>query len=440
MFADIFPGTTATLFDTNPPLKNTFVTTGLLAPGLAGSAQTAATSSNAAFVAGFNSGLNLAQISATVPAFTPPTITTSERNIRYPSYTEWNLELQQALGSKNSFNLNYVGNHGADLAALNSGLNGFCDAATPTPDASCLTGLGVTSFVGLPSAPPDPRFSTVSEVGNYGVSNYNGLVASMTRRVSDTFQLQASFTWSHALDDVSNGGFLPFNYGSNLSVLTPQDPYCFKCYNYGNADYDVRKQFNATYLWHTPRMHHMFLDVLANWTVSGTFFFRTGLPFTVVDNATSGALSGYGYGNTLFADTTVGPLSCSSANVLDNNRATPACMNTAQFTSPVNAATGVATFGNERRNQIYGPSFFNTDLTLMKNFRIPKWEGAEFQIGAQAFNVLNHPNFDQPVANLADPQFGYIVRTAATPTSIFGAFLGADASPRALQIRGQLRF
>jgi hypothetical protein len=76
----------------------------------------------------------------------------------------------------------------------------------------------------------------------------------------------------------------------------------------------------------------------------------------------------------------------------------------------------------------------------MKDFRIPKWEGAEMQIGVQAFNILNHPNFDQPIGDVSNSQFGDIVRTAATPTSIFGSFLGADASPRALQIRAQLRF
>jgi hypothetical protein len=76
----------------------------------------------------------------------------------------------------------------------------------------------------------------------------------------------------------------------------------------------------------------------------------------------------------------------------------------------------------------------------MKSFRIPRWEGAESQIGAQAVNILNHPNFDKPVADLGNPQFGYSVRTVSTPTSIFGSFLGADASPRALQIRAQLTF
>jgi len=329
--------------------------------------------------------------------------------------------------------VNYVGNHGYDLAAENLGLNGYCDAGT------CAPSLGATSFVGLPAAPIDTRFSTITEVANYGVSNYNGLTASFTRRVSDAFQLQASFTWSHALDDVSNGGFLPFNLGTNASILNPQNPYCFRCSNYGNADYDARHQFNATYIWHTPKLHNLFLNLIADWTISGTFFYRTGLPFTVIDGADTGTLNGFNYGNFLFADSNVGPVSCSGSAVFNNFVTTTPCMNPSQFPAAL-SPNGTFSFGNQRRNQVYGPSYFNTDLTLMKNFRFPRWEGAEIQIGAQAFNILNHPNFDQPVGDVSNPQFGFINRTVATPTSIFGSFLGADAYPRALQIRAQLRF
>lgn len=438
LFSDVFPGTVATLFDTNSPLKNTFFTSGLLAPGVAGSAQSAAVADNAAFGAGFNSGLTFNQIQATLPpgAFSPPAFTTSARNIRYPKYEEWNFEVQQALGTKNSLSLNYVGNHGYDLSAENLGYNGYCDT---TCLGSFSAGAPLTGFAGLPAAPPDTRFSTITEVGNYGVSNYNGMTAAFTRHVSTSFQLQASFTWSHALDDISNGGFLPFNLGTNASVLTPQNPYNFRQYNYGNADYDVRRQFNATYIWQTPKLHNSLLDLLANWTVSGTFFIRTGLPFTAIDGADTGVLNGYNYGDTLFANSNVGPLDCTRNNVFNNYVTTPACMTGAEFTAPVAPGT-IGTFGNQRRNQIYGPNYFDTDLTLMKNFRIPKWEGAEFQIGAQAFNLLNHPNFDQPVGDIANPQFGYINRTVSSPTSIFGSFLGADASPRSLQIRAQLRF
>ncbi len=432
IFADVFPGTVASSFDTNPPLKNTFVTGGLVAPGVAGDAQSVATASNSAFVSGFSSGANLGTISATVPGFSPPTFTSAARNIRYPTYQEWNLAVQQALGPKMSITLNYVGNHGSDLAAVNPALNAYCDA-------SCTGALGVASFSGLPATAPDARFSTISEAGNYGVSNYNGLTASFTRSVSQTFQVQASFTWSHALDDISNGGFLPFNFDTNTSILSPQNPYNLRQYNYGNADYDSRKYATISYVWHTPKLQSKAWDLLADWVVSGTLFAHSGYPFTAIDGTSSSTLLSYNYGSTIFANSTVGPLTCSSSNVFNNYVTTPACMTPAEFSSPM-IPGGVGSFGNQRRNQIYGPNYFDTDLTLMKSFRIPKWEGAELQIGAQAFNILNHPNFDQPVGNIGDSQFGYSVRTVSTPTSIFGSFLGADASPRALQIRAQITF
>jgi hypothetical protein len=77
----------------------------------------------------------------------------------------------------------------------------------------------------------------------------------------------------------------------------------------------------------------------------------------------------------------------------------------------------------------------------MKNFHLaPLGEQGRISFGITAFNVFNHPNFDQPVADVADPSFGTIVSTVNAPTSIFGAFLGADASPRLLQTQIRLTF
>jgi len=458
IFADVFPGTIASSFDTNSPLKNTFVAPGVvtnpttgattftpLAQGVPGNLQSTATGANAAFTSGFSSGFNIAQIEAGPGGtlFSPPTFVNSTRNIQYPTYQEWNFEIQQALGSKMSLSINYVGNHGSDLALTNPGLNAYCNAAPvafdPASTTPCLGALGVSAFVGLPTAPLDSRFSTVSEASNPGVSNYNGLSVVFTRHMSNSLQVQASYTWSHALDDISNGGFLPFNADTNVSVLAPQDPFNFKRYNYGNADYDARHQFNASYVYNTPHLRGA-LGYLLDWTVSGTFFVRTGLPFTVIDSASSGVLGSYNYGPSptgfpydMFANSSVGPLNCGPS------AATTPCFNASEFSTAVGPG-GIATFGNQRRNQVYGPSFFDTDLMLMKTLPIPHWEGAKFQFGAQAFNILNHPNFDQPVGDISNPQFGSIVRTVATPTSIFGSFLGADASPRSLQIKAQLTF
>lgn len=444
VFADIFPGTIATDFDTNPPLKNTFVAPpgSLLAPGVTGSASATDTAANSAFVTGFSSGLNVGQIEAgpTGALFSPPQIFNATSHIKYPKYYEWNFQIQQGLGSKMSVSANYVGNHGTDLALVNPGLNTYCNAAPVTYDPSsatpCLATLGVTSFAGLPTAPLDSRFSTVQEASSSGVSNYNGVTLEFTRHMSKSLQAQASFTWSHALDDISNGGFLPYNFDTNTSILAPQDPFNFKLYNYGNADYDRRHQLNLNYVYTTPHLHGIVGDLL-DWTFSGTFFYYSGLPFTVTDGTNTGILNSYNYGPatglSLFADQAVGPLACSSSAT------TTPCMTAAEFPSPV-VPGGVGSFGAQRRNQVYGPDFWDYDMMAMKTFNIPHWENAKFQVGAQAFNLLNHPNFDQPEQSIGNPQFGTIVRTVGPPTSIFGSFLGGDASPRALQIKAQIMF
>jgi len=465
LFYDVFPGTVATSFDTNSPLKNTFITSGPVSPGLPGSAQSLAMGANAAFVQGFRSGMNIGQIEALPglgPLFSPPAITTAAHRIRYPAYDEWNLEVQQQVGTKTAVSINYVGNHGSNLALLNPAVNGFCsNPNTPLPFQSslepCASGgltvpgtlqpvpsaLGVNRFLGLPPRPTDQRFSSVSLVGNPGVSNYNGVTASISRRMSSYLQLQFNYTYSHALDDISNGGFLPFNFDTNTAILGPQNPFSLRQFNYGNADYDVRHNLTANYVYTTPSVHG-FLGVLSSWTVSGTFFWRTGYPFTAIDGTNTGLLGAYNYGpalgQSLFADSMVGTISCgASATVTPCPRGSQVAAPGNQFVSPI-VQGGFGTFGNQRRNQIYGPSFFNTDLTLMKTFPFPHWEGAQLGIGAQAFNILNHPNFDQPLNDVTNGQFGTILRTVGAPTSVFGSFLGGDSSPRAVQIRGQLTF
>jgi hypothetical protein len=97
-------------------------------------------------------------------------------------------------------------------------------------------------------------------------------------------------------------------------------------------------------------------------------------------------------------------------------------------------------FGTKRRNQFYGPKYFDTDFTVMKNFKVPHWEAARIGVGAQFFNLFNHPNFDQPVGDVSNPDFGSIISTVNTPTSILGSFLGGDASPRLIQFKGNLTF
>jgi len=416
LFTDAFPATIADSLLNNSPLNNPFqVGQAPLAPGVSGNQAALASQANTSFVQGFAAGQTLAEIQASNPLFVVPSFTNATQRIIAPQYQEWNLQFQQGFGRATTLSLNYVGNHGVHEAVQNPGLNAF--------------GFGT-----LPANPIDPRFGTITEVGTVANSNYNGLTASL-RHQFHSLQVQANYTWSHALDEVSNAGFLQYTFNTNVSVLSPQDPFNLRRYNYGNADYDTRHYFSANYVWQIPRFWGP-RAVFGDWEVSGTIFARSGLPFTVVDGDATATLAANNFGGALngigafvFANYLGGaPSSCSAAAV------TTPCLTSAMF-SP--AATG---FGTQRRNQFYGPKYFDTDLTVMKNFQIPHWEAGKIGVGLQFFNLLNHPNFDQPVGDVANPQFGSINTTVSTPTSLLGSFLGGDASPRLIQVKARLTF
>ncbi|MGA8621919.1 MAG: TonB-dependent receptor [Candidatus Sulfotelmatobacter sp.] len=432
LFADSFPGNIADQLLSNPPLQVGFnIADGPLSPDVANNQAQLAAQSNAAFRAAFASGGTLASIQNSVPGFTPPTFNTVASRIQNPRYQEWNLELQQLLGQKTSLTLNYVGNHGVHEVVQNPGLNGFCDQ-------SCLTALNngnpptVSQFGSLPTSALDPRFSTVTETSSSGDSNFNGLTVSVARHTTN-LTVQGNYTWSHAQDDVSNGGLLNFNATTNSSILAPIDPFNLRRFNYGNSDYDTRHYLSVNYVYNVP---HKFgpSALLEGWTVAGTVFARSGLPFTVVDSNTYGILNGENYGiaatSSVPAQVLGGGRACTSQAA---NPATP-CLLASDFAF---ATTG---FGEQRRNQFTGPKFFNTDFSVTKMFKVPHWESAHFGVGAQFFNIFNHPHFDQPDADIASQTFGRIINPVASPTSIFGSFLGADASPRLVQLHATFTF
>jgi carboxypeptidase family protein len=429
LFHDFFPATVADSFLNNPPLTNQFVVgPGPFAPTAPGSLTAQAAAANQAFVSGFSSGGTLASISASSPFFVPPSVFSSARKILAPQYQEWNLELQQGFGQKTSLSINYVGNHMIHGALQNSGLNAYCDA-------TCLTTLGSTSasFSDLPTTTGglDPRFGTITQIDSSNVSRYNGVTISLQRRFS-ALQFQANYTYSHAMDLISNAGFLPYNFSTNESTLNPQDPFNVRRYNWGNADYDVRHYASLNYVWNTPKLKG-WVGALASWTVSGTAFWRTGLPFTVTDSGATGTLNGFNLGTTAGNNVYANDFA-RGAVVCTRSALTVPCLTTTEFTPAING------WGQQRRNQVWGPHFFDTDLTVMKNFHVPINEASNFGIGLQFFNILNHPNFDQPDGDVASPTFGTILSTVSVPTSILGSFLGGDASPRLIQVKATLSF
>jgi outer membrane receptor protein involved in Fe transport len=425
IFYDAFPGQIVDNLAGNAPNVSMYVVNGgYYAPNEtagAGSLFTLAANSNAAFVNGFPSGISLAQLQASDPFFAPPSFTYTPNFTHIPYYEKWSMEVEKQFGTNTSLTVGYIGNHGLHESALYNSVNAF----------------DPNGFVGLPTSAPDPRFNVVTGAYNNGISDYNGMTISAVHRYRSG-QLGVNYTFSHALDEISNGGFSTFastNFGAtNNSIQYPQFPFNLRA-NYGNADYDVRHQLNANYVWELPlnkltwgRGPDM---LLRGWQVSGTAFVRSGLPFSAVDLSTSGTLSNTGYGATVFAT----PLNLATNQKCSGpSSAGPTCIASGLY-GP--SASGFGTLG---RNTLRGPNYFNSDFAIMKFVHIPKWEQARLGLGAQFYNVFNHPNFDIPVANVGSSAFGQVIRTVSGPTSPFGAVLGADASARIIQLKAQFSF
>ena len=119
--------------------------------------------------------------------------------------------------------------------------------------------------------------------------------------------VQINYTYGHALDEISNNGMWNFTQGSSLSSQNPSNLRGA----YGPAEYDVRHSMNANYVW-KPSLKSLLRGhgpeaLFTGWQVSGTFFARTGFPYTVFDTALSGNLRQNNYFGSVYA-VPIGPL------------------------------------------------------------------------------------------------------------------------------------
>jgi len=465
VFYDSNPGWVSFMLSSGIPFVNSYlVSVDNLSPGQNPSNLfDDASASNSAFVKGYQSGQTLAQIQAATlnvngAIFSPPAITAPDTAAHSPQFQKWSLELQETVGVHSSLNIGYFGHHGIHGLVQNPSANAW--GCGSFPSTVCTS----------PPMPPcaDPRFSQVTTVSWASVSNYNGLVASFqhtfSRWTSGIFQV--NYTFGHALDEISNGGLFTFTGGSSWSSIFPSDAKKLRR-GYGPAEYDVRHSLNASYVWELPLKTllggHGPSSLIRGWEVSGTVFVRSGFPYSVFDSVKAGQLQQQNYFGPIYA-VGVGPFGSD-----------PACGKGAAFTYPVHlcqipqttdgvtphpqarfvqagcesgfdvgnlgaACNGPAVAFVQSRNRFRGPSYFNSDFTIMKNTKLPRWENASLGIGFQFFNVFNHPNFGLPSNDVADPSFGEIFGVAGPFSNLQGNNTGADNSRRLIQVKAQLQF
>jgi hypothetical protein len=424
LFSDLYPGSILDNLTTNFPQVVSFsVPGGTLDPSETGSGVSLVQGCNTAFRNAFNGGQTLAQYQAAAPSCAsalPPLYDVAAKTLN-PKFVEWNLEVQHTLAHNTLLSVNYVGNHGYDILQVNPYLNAYCTAA--------VCGGG---FTALPvGAAPDARVAAVQQLQNSGYSNYDGITASVQQNLYHGLTARFNYTFSHALDNVSNGGISP--YSVNNSILLQIDPSNPNA-GYASSDYDVRHQLSANYVWDLPVKfsNHWLNTLVGGWQIAGTFFYRTGLPFSMVN----GAQSVNFVGNNLTANgallaTVLYEPTAGQPTSFGASCATTSCFSTSSFATPTE-------FNANARNAFRGPGYFNTDMNLKKTFAFT--ERYRFTLGANFFNILNHPNFDNPVNNDLSSSFGSITTAAVSPTTPYGAFASAAEGMRIVQVFAKITF
>src|SRR6202790_4168461 len=276
IFSDILPGSIADLIGTNPPYVQTFqggllgaVGGTAIAPGVPNSAVNATVAANQRFSSGFPNGqLSCASPQANPATCLPPVAITAvpDGELHAPYFMEWSLGIEHQFGTTASLKAQYVRNRAVNQPYLTQ-VNGY-----QTVCQGCFSPFPYMQ-------PTDPRFSAVTQLPTGENSHYNGLQLTAMKRLGHGLQGQLNYTWSRCLDTVSNGGFLQFSAGGILSPLPGE-----LARDYGPCDYDIRHNLNAQYVYQLPlKVRNRPLGYAVNgWQVSGTVFWHSGIPFSVL--------------------------------------------------------------------------------------------------------------------------------------------------------------
>ncbi len=334
------------------------------------------------------------------------------------SYTEQFLfNIQQQFGPNWSFEVGYQG-------AVSRHLYGFINANQPTPYGYLGTGA-VTSvasrlpfYVGLSNG--NPAQYGIQYQHDQGTGNYNAFAVKATRRFSKGLSVIASYTWGKSLDDTSGIR----NQGNDN--LYPQNSECISC-EYGRSAFDVKNRIVGSANYELPfgpgkliNTNKAVGEFVGGWQIGGIFTHQTGqvgTPLLGVDNSSiASPFGGFDRPN----PTGTSPYVSGSARSVTN------WVNKAAY-----ATATAGTFGSLQRGSFTGPGFTNLDASLHKAFNMPYNEKHQLAIRFEAFNALNHPNWNNPTLSLSSSNFGRITSTAGP---------GVNAGMRQLQLAAKYQF
>jgi hypothetical protein len=314
-----------------------------------------------------------------------------------PSYmNQWNLSIQRQLGTDWLLTANYLGNNTIHFPAavqVNPGLFlglGPCTIAGVSYTV-CSTNGNLNQRRPLYLQNPDQGkyYAGISQLDDGGTANYNGFLLSVQKRLSRGVSVLANHTWSHCISDTWDAALT--GGGVNISSVGRRNAYRGNCQNG-----DVRHAFNLSAVLQTPRFSNRTLGLIAgDWQLSPIIQARSAQFFSV----------------TLGVDTALSGTANQVPNLVGNPYPSDQNINhwidRAAFQTPA-----VGTYGTMSLHSMKGPNVFQFDWAVSRMFKIR--EGKSLQFRGEAFNILNHANFDTPVAALNSQTFGRI-QTAGDP-------------------------
>lgn len=287
---------------------------------------------------------------------------------------QWNLTVQQQLGERFAVQLGYVANN--QIRAINTRTVNLIDPVLRRR--------------------PDPSIGEILIVEGSGRRNFNSLQAVVRARAARGLTVDAFYTWGKSLvyggDDCCTGNNNVVQDNENMRDSR------------GPANTDIRHQLTFSYSYELPIGGWLrgsgWNRLTAGWSIQGITRARTGLPVNVVAGRD---VRGNGLAGPQRPDYIGGEIYPAEQTIRN-------WFNRSAFAFPANG-----TFGNLGKNAARGPGFQQWDVSLIKNTAIT--ERLRLQFRAEAFNIVNQANFDNPVASLTAPNFGFI-QSAQQPRQV----------------------
>ncbi len=346
---------------------------------------------------------------------------------RSPYSENFQLTVERELPARTIARLSYVGTLGRHNQVVVEG-NPITAAGQKAclASATCIANRNLQAYYypsHLQNGYADPvlgganAFLSVGETQTSGSSSYHSLQASIDKGITHGLNVQASYTYSHSLDNGSSyegSGYGGSNRGYNQFVPS---------LNYGDSNFDARHRFVFSPIYRVPfrsggNSFSLYNLAAAGWEVSAISTFATGFPFDITyGGSTSRSL--YCSASTSFyacpdVPNQIAPLVRQNVRTRIVNASTGLTTQyTGGFLTTSFASETIGSFGNVHRNPYHGPGILNTNMVVSKNIPFSADSSRYLQLRIEGDNAFNHTQFGNPDGNIADSTFGYTTSAAS---------------------------